>query len=176
MEEWPEECPRAVFCSDVFGVYDAPPTTRIVNADVADVAVPLRVDARETAVLLREIVVTDGASGGVGPSWRCVRASPLARLDDDVAPDVGFDATFATDDAIADVTGGVRAKLATAVDIAAFLPPGVPRVFIARPGVFADDASRVSDPALDAILAFDAGDAPDAVARNDFIGTALRRD
>ena len=86
-----------------------------------------------------------------------------------------LDATFATDDAIADVTGGARAKLTTAIAIASFLPPGPPRVFLARPGAFAAEPSRVSDHALNAILAFDARGAPDDAALNNFIGTAIAR-
>lgn len=173
VEEWPDECPRVVFCSDVFGVYDSPPTTRIINADVADVTAPLRVNETETAVLLRDIIVDADASDGTR-AWRCARASPLARLADVVDADA-LDATFATDDAIADVTGGVRAKLTTAIAIASFLPPGPPRVFLARPGAFAAEPSRVSDHALNAILAFDARGAPDEAALNNFIGTALAR-
>merc|ERR1719329_1417444 len=114
MEEWPDECPRVVFCSDVFGVYDSPPTTRIINAD-AD------------------------ASDGTRVPWRCARASPLARL----------------------AEAADAAALDAAIAIASYLPPGPPRVFLARPGAFAAEPSRVSDHALNAILAFDARGAPD---------------
>lgn len=176
MEEWPDECPRVVFCSDVFGVYDSPPTTRIINADVTDGDVPLRVNETETAVLLRDIIVDADAdaSDGTRVPWRCARASPLARLAE-AADAAALDATFAIDDAIADVTGGVRAKLTTAIAIASYLPPGPPRVFLARPGAFAAEPSRVSDHALNAILAFDARGAPDDAALNNFIGTAIAR-
>ena len=86
MEEWPDECPRVVFCSDVFGVYDSPPTTRIINADVTDGDVPLRVNETETAVLLRDIIVDADADASASPG----NASAIARVGVGVDDDVAF--------------------------------------------------------------------------------------
>jgi len=165
--------PRVVFCSDVFGVYAGPPKTSvIVDSDEYDV--PLRVSEDEDAVLLRDIVVAD-ADG----SWRCVSASPLAALNETLPSTAVPTPTFTVADGVDDVTGGVEAKLASAVAIASSLPPTPePLVFLARAGAFRSSASAPArNHALDAILGRpstrDDDDDDDGIDR--FVGTRIRR-
>lgn len=177
---------RVVFCSDVFGVYSTPPRARVVAPD--DPLEPLRIASDETAVLYREIVVDDAGADDASPSWRCVRASPLRALDVDAPTSDLPAATFAVDPNVADVTGGLHAKLTRAAEIArtlsgAFPTPDVPRVFLTRAGAFAAAAAAPPrDHALDAALGRfhdptrrTASDAHlDASTTRDFVGTSLR--
>lgn len=165
--------PRVVFCSDVFGVYAGPPKTSVV-VDSDEYDVPLRVSEDEDAVLLRDIV-TD-ASG----SWRCVSASPLARLDETLPASAVPTPTFTVADGVEDVTGGVEAKLAAAVAIASSLPPtDEPLVFLARAGAFRASDAPAHNHALDAILghprARRTDDDDDIPAIDRFVGTRVRR-
>jgi len=168
--------PRVVFCSDVFGVYAGPPKTSVI-VDSDDYDVPLRVSEDEDAVLLRDIVVTD-ANG----SWRCVSASPLAALDETLPSTAVPTPTFTIADGVDDVTGGVEAKLSSAVAIASSLPPTPePLVFLARAGAFRSCASAPArNHALDAILGRPPArpstrDDDDDVVVDRFVGTRIRR-
>ena len=160
-------------CSDVFGVYAGPPKTSVV-VDSDEYDVPLRVAEDEDAVLLRDIV-TD-ASG----SWRCVSASPLARLDETLPASAVPTPTFTVADGVEDVTGGVEAKLAAAVAIASSLPPtDEPLVFLARAGAFSRlrRYPRVITPSTPSsvIHACRTDDDDDIPAIDRFVGTRVRR-
>lgn len=176
---------RVVFCSDVFGVYSATPSARVVVPD--DPSAPLRIASDETAMLCREIVVDETEDGEASPSWRVVRASPLVALHADASASELPAAAFSLDPDVADVTGGLEAKLARAMDVAralhASLPRApLPRVYLTRAGRFAAAADAPPrDHALDAILGrFRERDdvtsprtAHDAPSIRDFVGTTV---
>lgn len=171
---------RCVFCSDVFGVYDAAPTCALLPRDDEDLTTPLGVAEEETATLIREIVVEDAPS----ESWTCVSAARLrdvaqpSRRDtktdadnDDVPEPPLINLTLSSD--VDDVTGGVATKLACAVSIARHVGAAV---YITRAGDVADarDASStVINHAL-AIMSAPMDDTSDN-ARNLFLGTVVRR-
>lgn len=173
---------RCVFCSDVFGVYDAAPTCALLPRDDEDLTTPLGVAEEETATLIREIVVKDAPS----ESWTCVSAARLrdvahpSRRDadteaagdnDDVPEPPHISLTLSSD--VDDVTGGVATKLACAVSIARDVGADV---YITRAGDVADarDASStVINHAL-AIMSAPMDDTNDD-ARNLFLGTVVRR-
>jgi len=173
---------RCVFCSDVFGVYDAAPTCALLPRDDEDLTTPLGIAEEETATLIREIVVEDAPS----ESWTCVSAARLRDVahpsrrnaetdpetaDDDVPEPPHISLTLSSD--VDDVTGGVATKLACAVSIARDV--GAP-VYITRAGDVADarDASStVINHAL-AIMSAPLDETSDD-ARNLFLGTLVRR-
>ena len=180
---------RCVFCSDVFGVYDAAPTCALLPRDDEDLTTPLGVAEEETAKLIREIVVEDAPS----ESWTCVSTARLrdvahlSRRDADTDTEAAADNDDVTDvpepphisltlsSDVDDVTGGVATKLACAVSIARDV--GVD-VYITRAGDVADARDPSSPAAINhalAIMSAPMDDTSDDDARNLFLGTVVRR-
>lgn len=175
---------RCVFCSDVFGVYDAAPTCALSPRDDEDLTTPLGVAEEETATLIREIIVEDAPS----ESWTCVSAARLrdvahpSRRDADTAADTAADndavpepphisLTLSSD--VDDVTGGVATKLACAVSIARDVGAAV---YITRAGDVAD-ARDASSTVINHALAIMSAPMDDTSedARKLFLGTVVRR-